>query len=50
MPFNPLKINRLFGETSRFHLHGQHLLRVGFLLALFVDAEDGGDIFLQKVC
>jgi hypothetical protein len=26
-----------------------YLLHAGFLLGLFVDAEDEGDIFLQKV-
>jgi hypothetical protein len=26
-----------------------HLLHVGFLLGLFFDPEDGGDMFLQNV-
>jgi hypothetical protein len=46
-PCNPLKVNRRFGGTCRL-LPGSacYLLHAGFLLGLFFDPEDGGDMFL----
>jgi hypothetical protein len=41
-PFSPLKVNRRFGSACR-------LFRAGFLLGLFFDPEDGGDIFFLNV-
>jgi hypothetical protein len=56
MPCCPLKVNRLFGGTYRLHLQGRQISRAGnqlesswhagFLLGLFFDPEDGGDMFL----
>jgi hypothetical protein len=61
---SPLKYNRRFGGTCRLlpqsiritqGTRNQHKskwqaeIHVGFLLALFIDPEDGGDIFLQNV-
>jgi hypothetical protein len=37
-------VSSSFGSTS-----GCHPLLVGFLLSLFSDREDGGDIFLRNV-
>jgi hypothetical protein len=63
-PCSPLKVNRRFGGTCRLHLHGlrisqainQHkacsacyLLHTGYLLGLFFDDGDGGNMFLQNV-
>jgi hypothetical protein len=58
-PCSPLKVNRLFGGTYRLHLHGRKISRVrnhlatcfhnGFLLGLFLDHEDGGEMFLRNV-
>jgi hypothetical protein len=63
-PCSPLKVNRSFGETRCLHLQerrtsqarnqheagGKHsLLHADFLLGLFFDPEDGGDVFLQHV-
>jgi hypothetical protein len=55
---NPLKVNRRFGGTSRLHLRGRRISQArnqresrwqpGFLLGLFSDPEDGGDMFLRK--
>jgi hypothetical protein len=41
--YNPLQINRRFGGTCRLHIPA------GFLLGLFFDSEDGGDISLEKI-
>jgi hypothetical protein len=41
-PCSPLKINRRFGGTCR-------LFHAGFLLGLFFDPEDEGDVFLRNV-
>jgi hypothetical protein len=47
---SPLKVNRRFGGTHRLHL--QALLvtcfHAGFLLRLFVDLEDGSEMFLRN--
>jgi hypothetical protein len=50
-PCSPLKVNRRFGGTYLLHLHGSvfHLLTRWFLLGLFFDPKDGGDMFLRKV-
>jgi hypothetical protein len=45
-PCNPLKVNRHFGGTEA----ACHLFDAGFLLGLFFDPEDGGDMFLRNVC
>jgi hypothetical protein len=48
---SPLKVNRRFGGTYRLHL--QALLATcfytGFLLGLYFDPEDGGDMFVRNV-
>jgi hypothetical protein len=41
-PCSPLKVIRRFGGTYCLHLQG-------FLLGLFFDPEDGGDMFLRNV-
>jgi hypothetical protein len=59
---SPLKVNRRFGGTYRLHLQGRNIswarnqeallatcFHVGFLLGLFFDPEDGGDVFLRNV-
>jgi hypothetical protein len=61
-PCSPLKVNRRFGGMYRLHLQGrrisrgrnQHALLVtcfhaDFLLSLFFDPEDGGDMFPWNV-
>jgi hypothetical protein len=54
-PCSQLKVNRRFGGTCRLHLSGSKhkrnkkpASRDGFLLYLFFDHEDGGDMFLQN--
>jgi hypothetical protein len=56
-PCSPLKVNRRYGGTCRFHLQGWRTsqernqlatcFRAGFLLGLFFDTEDGGDMFFR---
>jgi hypothetical protein len=64
-PCSPLKVNRRFGGTRRLYLQGRRISRArnqsesrwqaelffhaGFLLGLFYDPEDGGDMFFRKV-
>jgi hypothetical protein len=54
----PLRVNRRFGTAYRLHLHGRKISRAavlatcfhaGFLLDIFFDPEDGGDMFLRNV-
>jgi hypothetical protein len=54
-PCSLLKVNRRFGGTYRLHLQGRRALLVtcfhaGFLLSLYVNPEDVGDMFLRNVC
>jgi hypothetical protein len=53
----PLKFGQRFGGTYHLHLQARRIsppknhqakaaMHVGFLLGLFLDPEDGGDIFL----
>jgi hypothetical protein len=59
-PCSPLRINQRFGGICRLHLQGRsisqaikqgvcYLLHTGFLLGLFFDPEDGGDVFFPNV-
>jgi hypothetical protein len=53
-PYNPLKVNGLFGGTCRLHLHDEtssasYVIHDSFLLVLFFGPEDVGDIFLRNV-
>jgi hypothetical protein len=43
-PCSPLKVNRRFGGIHRLH-QGFH---AGFLLGLFSEPEEGGDMFLRN--
>jgi hypothetical protein len=56
----PMKVNRHFGGTHHLHLLGwritkaknrkaSYLLSIGFLLGLFLNPEDGSNMFLQNV-
>jgi hypothetical protein len=65
-PCSPLKVNRHFGGTYRLHLQGRRIrqaryqresrcqaefyFKAGFLLVLFLDPEDGGDMFIRNIC
>jgi hypothetical protein len=40
-PFSPLKVNQRFGGTC-------YLSHTSFLLGLFLNPEDGGDMFLRN--
>jgi hypothetical protein len=46
MPCSPLKVDQHFGETHYKQSSAPYLLHAGFLLGLFFDPEDGGNMFL----
>jgi hypothetical protein len=60
-PCGPLNVNRRFGGTYGLHHQGRriaqqetrgcacHLIHADFLLGLFFDPEDVGDMFLRNV-
>jgi hypothetical protein len=53
-PCIPLIINRRFGGPRRLHFHEPtesafYLLHTGFLLCLFFDHGDGGEMFFRNV-
>jgi hypothetical protein len=53
---SPLKVDRRFGGACRFHLQGRRIsgallstfFQAGFLLGVFFEPEDGGDMFLRN--
>jgi hypothetical protein len=47
MPCSLLKVSRCLGGTCHLHLQGSvcYLLNAGFLVGLFFDPVDGGDMF-----
>jgi hypothetical protein len=49
-PCSPLKVNRRFGGTYRLHIQGMlaACFHAGFLLGLFFNFENGGDIFFRN--
>jgi hypothetical protein len=52
MPYGQTEINQRFGGTYRLHLQNYscYLLHAGFLLDLLFALEDGGNMFLRKIC
>jgi hypothetical protein len=54
---SPLKANRRFRGTCRLHFHGRSISRAGNQcesrwqaeLGLFLDPEDGGNMFLRNI-
>jgi hypothetical protein len=48
---SPLKVNRHFGGTYRFHLQGviATCFHPGILFGFLLDHEGGGDMFLRNV-
>jgi hypothetical protein len=58
-PYSPLKVNWRFGGKCHLHLQGWRInhernkfpacFHAGFLLGLFFNPEDGGDMFLWNV-
>jgi hypothetical protein len=58
-PCSPLKVNGQFGGTCHLHLQGLGICQVrnwrgsrwqAEQLGIFINPEDGGDIFLRNVC
>jgi hypothetical protein len=52
---SPLKVNRCFGGTCRLRLQDRRVsfvtsFQLDILLGLFLDSEDGGDMFVRNVC
>jgi hypothetical protein len=48
MPCSLLKVKRYFGGTCLSYLKPSYLLHACFLLDLFIDSEDGGDMFIRN--